>query len=250
MSDPSLISFKRLLWDFAASLDMNPDPLEGPVILSANEKPSLVNKLNQAAMWIWREALPDFTFPETLEGVQVTEFIDGLTVAKAKTQSAEWVSLWTADPREDQDALPVEFVSTNLGQKMTKSRDTVFALYRLPVPQWTGRVVVSTEQYAQGAQVWDETGTGDVYQALIENAPGNELDNDTKWKAIPWLEKWRVATVDYAHYLRLSAKALPQNANAARARAEDWLIGETRGVLDDRTGRPPRWLLKPKPFKP
>ena len=235
------VSYATLLTAFAGAARA------GRATLQPGEEEQMCADLTAAALHLWEVETYSMALPDMLTGKEVTPDTDGVIDALTIQRSSFW-SVWASDPRAasktERERLRLE--TTQLGDGSIQLLDaaptpTVYVLYKTPPPQWTTVAVNSQCLYQTGDLVKCE---GRVYQALLDDAPGSDLQDTGYWLEMVLPQSLQRVVLTKANFERIRLGTnMPENAGreaveyercldaafmAAKADAKPWLFNQNQ----------------------
>lgn len=175
----------------------------------------------------YRRCLEKYPWPELNHGETVA-CTDGLvTWAAVQGSDLANVEFWTADPEApNSTACKIALKRyDSTGFMLDTTLEEVWAYFTPRAPEFRHEPVVPTDTYALEDVVYDSV-TGHMYLCLEADAEGSELDEPTKWVAMPLLG----SLADATKWLALADAT--GNGEHERAQAAT-LIRQAEDLLDD-----------------
>ncbi len=215
MSNPRTMTYKEMLRQTSANLNLVPDASIGTVVMSGVDSWRLSVALSNAARWAYYPNNNNVIWPEIVQTKTIT-LTDGafdLSEVDYHTRFA----LWSTDPRPfGSQAYPITCTQSGLKFYPAAPVTSFFCLYLPQPPQFTSVAYDNTLTYQINDVVYDAT-SGNCYRSLLVNAPDSSLTDDVQWQpqlTIAMLAQ-AIQTKAAAYYL----DAAGSNDQAARAEA-------------------------------
>jgi hypothetical protein len=223
------LSFRQLLDSFMGAARRAPSE----VTAGSAEETQFGADLNAAARWLWVTETHSMALPDMMTGKTVTLGTGGVIAATA-IEDADFWSVWSVDPRTkllgSREALQLPATALGNGDVAVhdkKATDTVYVLYKSPVPRWTTTRVIDVTTYAAAALVWWEgvivtTYPPDGHVYLNINPSGFSTSEDITdtgtWAKVTLPQSLEDIIVKKANYERLRLGTnMPENAGRERA---------------------------------
>jgi hypothetical protein len=156
--------------------------MEGTAFASWDESQKRVRvaHVNEALRWAWKTEDRMFAFPFTVDTDTVTPTA-GL-IDPSDLGDGTWCSVWESDPQApDAVRCPLEAHVSHEGVRLNRSVSSVFAFFRMPVPQGT---YVSESAYASPNDIPDDLLDMVALKALYSLYIGMQ-----QWEAVNALSK-------------------------------------------------------------
>lgn len=243
-----------MMVQYANSAGLAFDPLDNPPLddLSQSTKSKFAGFTNTAIGRLWRNPNPAFAWKWTTTSGPITLQTNGSILWSDIQNSDDFFSLWSGDPRPmdnpppnlgwwvGNSAFAVRAVEDNSAIWPRVNQATVYAFWRIPVPQFTSRLVNTGTTYNTiGTLVWDQSATGHVYKSINTGALGSNLTDTGKWT--PQTIPMRLADVlaEFVETMRLTSAGADGSGAQNNAEAMTWLDYEmAKENPRDGTGNP------------
>lgn len=173
-----------------------------------------------------RYCLETWRWPEAQ--VAGTVAVSGSVVPWTSILGADHYEFWTGDPDDltaPEQAQPIAVRRIDqAGLHLDTTLTSVWARYTPRAPSFAHRPVEEGATYDAGTVVYDGGGTGHMFEALVDAAAGNALDDTAQWRALPllWLLTEPVKLLAVAEALGNNEHERAQAADL-RAQAEELL---------------------------
>lgn len=258
MSTFPQVSFSQMLTQYANSAGVSFDPLDTPALddLSQSTKSKFAGWTNTGMDRLWRNPNPAFAWKWTTTSGPITLQTNGSILWSDIQNSDDFFNLWSVDPRPmdspppnlgwyvGNSAFPIHCVEDNQAIWPRVNSTTLYAFWRLPVPQFTSRLVDTTKTYNTiGTLVWDQAsaaGSGNVYKSIATGALGSNLTDAAKWVAQTVPYRLSNVLAEVVETMRLGSAGSDGSAGLNSAEADKWLDIEM-AKENPRDGNGPVW---------
>lgn len=192
-----------------------------------NTPAPMLIKLGSAVAMAYRYCYEKYAWMDAKQVEQLTPTAEGLITA-AQIDQAKRYAFYDADPRPVAARVCEIKLRTkdSAGLWLERAPATVWGEWWPQCPRYTSTAVEDAKTYNVGDVRFDEN-TGHCFRALVANALGADIYDDTKWEPLPLLSILEDATLWYAQSLFLTSNDEQGQASRLRKDCDD-LLAEAR----------------------